>query len=153
MLRRWWVYVPIVLTSMAVMPARAAASPANPKQVPECACTVFARYMDGSKALRREWNRFVDSNSKTRGMRGNHIAAVGIKGRIKRYAENTKADQEKACKANEFMRKVCRAAKACVVAAAATLYGALQAGDDFWKAERAALVACEVAIVTVFFAG
>jgi hypothetical protein len=98
-----------------------------------------------------EWARFVDSKSKTRGLRGNHQAGTGIQERVKAYAADKHAEQQKACKANEFMAKVCRAAKACVVAGAATLYGGLQAGQEFWDAEKAALVACEVAIVTSFF--
>jgi hypothetical protein len=137
------------LAGVLLMPGVAQARPVDQQ---ECACQVFARHMDGTKKLRKEWRRFVNSKSRKRGLRGNHIMAIALKPRIKAYAEDVYADQQKACQTNEFMRKVCRAAKACVGAAAGTLYAGLQTGQNFWDAEWAALVACQIAIVTVVFA-
>lgn len=146
-------------------------------QTPECACQVFARHLDGSKKVRTQWSRWardkavkVSKGTKIKTFRSNdgrlnddwtepqvilgmHDRRAGetIEDRAKAYGRDINADMQKVCKSSEFMRKVCKAAKACVVAAAGTLYGALQAGENFWKAEYAAVVACQVAAVTVYF--
>lgn len=142
-------------------------------QAPECACQVFARYMDQKRSLRTQWDRWVNADvgkglkipktsvqvtggrfinvTSIPGMGGRTKAGEMLKGKVKEYATDKYADQKKACDSNEFVRKVCKAAKACIVVAAGTLYGGLQAGQDFWDAERAALVACQIAIVTAYF--
>jgi hypothetical protein len=110
----------------------------------------FGRYMDGSAALRRDWTRFVDSS---KGLRGNRQAGTAIKTRLKTLAQDGKEKSEEGCKANEFMRRVCRSFKACVIAAAGVLYVEwVQQDKDFWTAEKDALDACEVAMAATYFA-
>jgi hypothetical protein len=165
----------LVIVGALLAPAAAQARP--PAQA-GCQCQKFAKHMDGSKKLRIMWAQFekrgrynlrpsakpvitVQSDGSqisgefttVAGLRGDMTTGEQLKTRIKAYAHDINADQQKACQSSPTWQKLCTAAKRCVVAAALTLYASYASDETmtFWKAERNALVACQVAAFTVLF--
>jgi hypothetical protein len=166
--------VALVVAGALLAPAVAQARPMQA----ECLCQKFAKYMDGSKKLRIMWAQYVKHGryylhpsakpvitveSDGRQLSGEFLNVAGLRGqaqtgeklktRIKAYVDDINADQQKACQSSPTWQKLCTAAKRCVVAAALTFYASYASDETmtFWKAERNALVACQVAAFTVLF--
>ncbi|WP_028058292.1 hypothetical protein [Candidatus Solirubrobacter pratensis] len=125
-----------MLAAVAVLciPVSAHARP-NAAGCPTCAKVQFVQHIS--------WKRFnAEYDSRVK----NPIVKPGVKSRLKAYARQEK-DKFAGCNDNAFMKKVCRAAKACLAAGGFALYAGVAHGQNAWQAERDATTACIGAIV------
>lgn len=129
------VAVVAALTGVLAQPVASAQARACPR----CVKVQFAKHIPW-----RSFNHWADSRLR------NPFLKFGIKGRLKAYAREQR-NAFAGCRDSEFMRKVCDAAKACLLAGGTTLLAVYAGGADIWAAERQALYACEGAILTVVF--